>query len=180
MEQWFYVDEGVQRGPVDHARLAELAQTLVLLKPTLVWKAGMVEWRPAGEVFAELFVATPKWLYVGEGGQKGPVDTDVLVNLVKAGEVLGGTLVWRDGMAEWQAASEVFPHVFTAPRIPPPGALPALKQRGFMGRIGARISDVADLPTISNVPISDVLVGGLGEAATRRTVDTEDAFEVGT
>jgi RsiW-degrading membrane proteinase PrsW (M82 family) len=61
--------------------------------------------------------------------------------------------------------------------MPPPLPVP---KRGMLGGIGAQISRVAQLPTITNVPIKDILVGGLDQAAWARDQDVEDEFAVGT
>ena len=42
------------------------------------------------------------WYYAHEGNQKGPVSEPELQNLVQQGVVTAGTLVWREGMANWE------------------------------------------------------------------------------
>lgn len=42
------------------------------------------------------------WYYVEAGQQAGPVDDAQLVALVNAGRIQADTLVWREGMADWQ------------------------------------------------------------------------------
>jgi len=48
-----------------------------------------------------------EWLYFKNGQQVGPVGTAQLKHLAGTGELSPGDLVWREGMAEWIAASEV-------------------------------------------------------------------------
>ena len=48
-----------------------------------------------------------KWYYADAGRQVGPVDDTQLDELVRSGAVRDDTLVWRDGMANWQAHSAV-------------------------------------------------------------------------
>lgn len=42
------------------------------------------------------------WFYAHEGRQTGPVSEADLVELSRSGTVTGDTLVWRQGMADWQ------------------------------------------------------------------------------
>ena len=47
------------------------------------------------------------WYYVEAGQQAGPIDDAQLQELVKSGKVQPETLVWHDGMANWQPYQEV-------------------------------------------------------------------------
>ncbi len=42
------------------------------------------------------------WYYADAGRQVGPVEETALDDLVRAGVVRDDTLVWREGMANWQ------------------------------------------------------------------------------
>lgn len=56
-DQWFYGQDGTQRGPIDFVALKSLA-TLGQLRPhDLVWRQGMPDWLPASQVMPELFAA---------------------------------------------------------------------------------------------------------------------------
>jgi uncharacterized RDD family membrane protein YckC len=48
-----------------------------------------------------------EWFYVVEDGQRGPVDEAQLRSLLKRNVLSGDTLVWRDGMRDWVAASSL-------------------------------------------------------------------------
>jgi len=48
-----------------------------------------------------------EWYYAKGGQQLGPVTADDLRQKIASGEVSGQDLVWKDGMANWQAASAV-------------------------------------------------------------------------
>jgi uncharacterized RDD family membrane protein YckC len=66
----------------------------------------------AGEFRAEcnLHLQTVmNWYYVEAGQQAGPVDDAQLQELVRSGKVLPETLVWQQGMANWQPYGEVKP-----------------------------------------------------------------------
>jgi hypothetical protein len=46
------------------------------------------------------------WYYVEEGQQAGPVTQAEFDALVRSGKIRADTLVWREGMAAWQAYRE--------------------------------------------------------------------------
>lgn len=48
--EWHYAKHGKQEGPVDTATLQSKLQSGELAPTDLVWKEGMAEWKPAGEV----------------------------------------------------------------------------------------------------------------------------------
>jgi len=47
------------------------------------------------------------WYYAKEGAPVGPVSDEELLSKLRDGTILPTTLVWRTGMADWQAASTV-------------------------------------------------------------------------
>src|SRR5512141_1559932 len=63
------------------------------------------------------------WHYVENGQQAGPVDEAQLEELVRSGKVQPETLVWREGMANWQPYREAKPgelRMASAPGAPLP------------------------------------------------------------
>ncbi len=44
-----------------------------------------------------------EWYYVKDGEQQGPVSREELDRLVASGEIPGDTLVWHEGMENWEA-----------------------------------------------------------------------------
>jgi len=187
-ERWFYLSGGAPQGPVEAAELAALARDGRIERSSLVWKEGMADWRPAGEVHASLFAAA-EWFYVGEDGtQKGPVGEGRLAELAGEGVLSARSSIWKAGMPSWRPAGEL-PNLFPGglpagpllpPTPPPPPAGHRSGSRGVLRGIGVKISEYTDLPTISNVPIRDILVGGLGRPAAGEPFDVEDEFAVGT
>ena len=61
------------------------------------------------------------WYYVDSGKQAGPVDDAQLESLRLSGQIQPDTLVWHEGMANWQPFSEVKP-----PEPPPISAPPTI------------------------------------------------------
>ena len=55
------------------------------------------------------------WYYAEGALQNGPVTDDEFADLVRNGKVRGETLVWREGMANWQPYSIVAPPAAGAP-----------------------------------------------------------------
>jgi hypothetical protein len=49
-EQWYYSHEGQELGPVSAAQLKQLAEDGSLKATDLVWREGMDDWAPAGQV----------------------------------------------------------------------------------------------------------------------------------
>jgi uncharacterized RDD family membrane protein YckC len=56
---WYYANGQEQVGPVDDVALEALARSGAVTPETLVWRAGMGDWRPYGEVAAEPGLASP-------------------------------------------------------------------------------------------------------------------------
>jgi uncharacterized RDD family membrane protein YckC len=69
------------------------------------------------------------WFYANAGQQAGPVNDADFERLVREGVILPITLVWRDGMANW----EPYANVATAPQPP----------RGYGAAAGAPPADFA-------------------------------------
>src|SRR5258707_683849 len=69
------------------------------------------------------------WYYVSAGQQAGPVDDAQLDGLVRAGQVQADTLVWHEGLANWQLYGQVRPGAAAA--TAPPPVLPASPAPGM-------------------------------------------------
>jgi RsiW-degrading membrane proteinase PrsW (M82 family) len=212
-EHWFYVTDGAQGGPVDSAALPGLVLQGKLKAASLLWREGLEDWQVASELQPSLFVvpgmppsggvlktspaAAPAvvsvasgsagWFYLAAGEQKGPLASAGLAELGRAGTLTRDTLVWREGLAGWQPVSHVAELAALLPATSPPVAsrpgpppVPRDGGHGILRNIGVRISQATDLPTISSVPIRDILIGGLDKAATAKEEEIEDQFAVGT
>ena len=78
------------------------------------------------------------WYYVDAGQQAGPVNDAQLEALASSGNILNDTLVWREGMANWQMYGEIKAPGSGALAAPPIVAPPAphvwLRGRGACRR----------------------------------------------
>lgn len=48
------------------------------------------------------------WHYAWNGKSEGPVDAEMMADLIRAGRVRRDTLVWQEGMANWEPAANHF------------------------------------------------------------------------
>jgi hypothetical protein len=48
-----------------------------------------------------------RWFYGADGGRKGPVNREALVDLLLSGELPESTLVWYAGLPNWRPAHEI-------------------------------------------------------------------------
>ncbi len=63
------------------------------------------------------------WYYAENGQQQGPLTDEQFQSLAQAGTIRAETLVWRDGMAEWQPYQRVVPSSGTPPAATPGGVV---------------------------------------------------------
>ena len=123
------------------------------------------------------------WFYLHEGRPVGPVEQDAVAALLRSGALGPASYVWREGMADWLPVAEIpelRPMIVPRSVLPqPPGALPAGQRRdGLLGNLAAGISHYTELPTLSGVPIREILLGGL--RAGEQPLSIEDELIVGT
>lgn len=125
------------------------------------------------------------WFYESNGQKVGPVPLADLQARLAGGNLKDNTLVWREGLAEWTPANALpelkaaqNPKLESTMRFPAPQPQPSGGDRGVLGGIGAKISELTDLPTISDVPVKQVFTTGLKRDP--NSGPPEDAFVVGT
>ena len=106
------------------------------------------------------------WFYAENDVRKGPVDLDALRNLHAEGKLRDETQVWKEGVASAMPLGVVLSLTPT-----PTGQ----RARGFLSSVGSKISALAGVPEIGDVPVQSVLTSGFGEAG-----PIEDIFAVGT
>jgi hypothetical protein len=63
-----------------------------------------------------------EWYYANERGEQVPIRGDELSTLVQRGAIGPDTLVWREGMVDWQPCRLARPELFAS--LPMPPALP--------------------------------------------------------
>jgi uncharacterized RDD family membrane protein YckC len=80
---WYYVEQGKQAGPVSDEQFNALLQNGTITADTLVWREGMAEWLPCGQVQglgastgAAATEATPQAVCI-ECGRMFPVDETI-------------------------------------------------------------------------------------------------------
>lgn len=71
--------------------------------------------------------APATFMVYANGAQAGPFDMNQLAQMAAGGQLTPATFVWRQGMANWTAASQV-PELQTlfAPATPPPPPMPPM------------------------------------------------------
>ncbi|MCM1153156.1 MAG: GYF domain-containing protein [Muribaculum sp.] len=120
-KQYHIIVNGRQIGPLSFSDLLSNGLT----RETLVWTPGMAGWEKAEAVadLAPLFVAAPpfnqpvppafepqaappsayQYYVIVNGLQQGPIDPRQFAAM----GINGASMVWREGMAEWQPASSL-------------------------------------------------------------------------
>src|ERR1043166_7990288 len=113
------------------------------------------------------------WYYAEAGQQVGPVTEEELLRLADGGRIQADTLVWHEGLPNWQAYGHVRPRTpGTAPLPPsmsaaPPSeigaTLPVLPMQlpyaGFWIRLGAKIIDWIAIGIVLGIPTG--IISGL-------------------
>ncbi|WP_167859489.1 DUF4339 domain-containing protein [Paenibacillus cymbidii] len=60
VEEWFHIENGVRKGPVNSSDMAELLRTRKITAETLVWKKGLSDWTPLAKTeFGEMISEPP-------------------------------------------------------------------------------------------------------------------------
>jgi len=65
-----------------------------------------------GEEFFKHMTSSNGYFVVEQGQRQGPFDLAVLQSKVREGTLSDATLLWTDGMADWQPARSVLPEIF--------------------------------------------------------------------
>jgi uncharacterized membrane protein YhaH (DUF805 family) len=83
------------------------------------------------------------WYYEEAGARKGPVESVIVENLLRSGELRADSLVWQDGMVDWAPASAHFDTKTLTRYAPPPLPKTAAPARGFGDAISTCFSKYA-------------------------------------
>ncbi len=131
-----------------------------------------------------------RWFYAVGDERRGPVEKDELLRMIADGRLRRTTLVWTRSLTDWAPAGELaelkdagWPSPAgaedTVPAVPrKKDAGPAPSAGQVLRGLGKKISGFADLPTISRVPVRQILLGGLSRAT--KPEEMEETFAVGT
>jgi len=109
---------------------------------------------------------TDAWFYAEGDARRGPVELGELCQLHAEGKLTNETQVWREGVASGMPLGAVLSLLLVPPLE---------RTRGFLSNVGAKISSLAGVPEIDDVPIQAVLTSGMSA-----TGPIEDEFAVGT
>lgn len=126
-QAWFLYQDGHVTGPLGQAAAAARCQTESPERNSLLWFRGAADWLPAHR-FAAIFPAPAEfcaaslaqqtaWHYAQELETLGPVPEPLLRHLLQAGTLARQSLVWHQGLTQWQPATD-FPHLFSLPPLP--------------------------------------------------------------
>lgn len=97
------------------------------------------------------------YYYALNGQQAGPVPEEQLTSLLQTGTINASTLVWRDGMADWQPLSTVLGPVAAAvPAQPPPASFSTPGEATQVCAVSGR-----SFPVSQMVKFGDVWVAGM-------------------
>jgi hypothetical protein len=78
------------------------------------------------------------WYYVKEGQQTGPISQGELAELFATGQITGETLIWREGLPQWQSYTSVLGSRASSEAIPPLAAPPGMVRCAECGRMFAK------------------------------------------
>ncbi len=132
---FYAIIEGVKHGPYNEIQFKRLVDNDLASATTMVWKEGMTEWKPAGQVEMMEHIFSPQSApqaqaqqpapqaqaapaappmpqqnayYVNLNNQMvGPFTTQQLQHFAQTGEFTQQMWVWCEGMPEWQTAGNV-------------------------------------------------------------------------
>lgn len=177
MTQWYYSDyERNRHGPVSAGDLAELHRAGQLAAETLVWHAGLVQWRPWREVMAQALAeaegrtlpaqdAVPLSAGVNPYAMAEPVVAATATTPVEATPLSSGVNPYA--AAEPRAAATDPYSPYAPPRAPVQGAGAygyvaggEVVQAGFLKRLAAAMID--NLVILAFVVVLLVIAGALG------------------
>lgn len=92
-------------------------------------------------------VSENMWYYVQANEQRGPVSEGELGALISRGEIGSESLVWREGMQNWDAAKTVLPGAFVTQSAvdtsPPSMPQPSMPQGGPQAWLNQNVGDLA-------------------------------------
>lgn len=120
------------------------------------------------------------WWYVSNGERKGPVGNDDLHQLLVSGTLTSSSLVWTQGMREWQSVAQVDQLASSLTSLPPeipPGQNGSAGARRWVRHLGSSIAflfgcisviaglsglaQTVDNPQVAGAQKMNTLIGGV-------------------
>lgn len=126
-----------------------------------------------------------QWYYADAGVQQGPVAAAALAALYQQGRISDATLIWREGLAEWQALSMHHAELGITEVMPPPtppSAAPSKKTNGCLiaalvvfaaGIVVFGILMAVAIPAFQNYSVQEKVGESLYEANLAKLAVTE-------
>jgi hypothetical protein len=115
-------------------------------------------------------VITMNWYYVRDGNQDGPHSDESVQALLRSGSIDARTLVWREGMQDWQPISQAAPQFLSArpPMARPTATMaPASKELRRLLQIAKGQRGVNMVILLSFLGYGLLLLGGVSAPAGR-------------
>lgn len=124
---WYFVENGASSGPYSESQMKEFYDNGRINKDTYIWKNGLSEWTllknteldakfaPQPEVVEaevvseqpEIHEAKAEWYYVVDNSKTmGPYTLDAMIQSIESDLITPKTYVWKEGMADWEHASQ--------------------------------------------------------------------------
>ncbi|MFN3495358.1 MAG: DUF4339 domain-containing protein, partial [Hydrogenophaga sp.] len=97
-----------------------------------------------------------QWFYAeGNRQQRGPLASDELIALYQSSRIAADTLVWRDGMPQWQPLREVADEIGLV-LVPPPASESAPVVPADIDTVSVPVEPVAPVPPQIPAPVPPV------------------------
>ena len=159
---WYYVDAGQQAGPIDEAQLDALVRTGKVRPDTLVWREGMANWQPYGQVKAPGQASSPSATGVPPVMEKSSPEgfCSQCRRIFKVEEMIrhGSLYVCAECKPEFMQKLQEGASIYTGFALPE-----NLRYAGFWIRFAAKFVDFLILMVVTMIPM--FLAFGLGVSA---------------
>jgi len=100
--------------------------------------------------------AVGQWFYAeGNRQQRGPLASDELIALYQSSRIAADTLVWRDGMAQWQPLREVADEIGLV-LVPPPASESDPVVPADIDTVSVPVEPIAPVPPQIPAPVPPV------------------------
>ena len=107
MDEWFYVQNNTQCGPVDTDTLKQFIHEGVLTKDDYIWKSSYSDWKKIKDSDFVYFPEIPKheekkiWFYIESGKPSGPISEEEVQTFIQSGILKDTSYIWKYGLKDW-------------------------------------------------------------------------------